>query len=67
MSMRITLAAGVCLAVAAALSTTDARAQTFYLGGEAGWSVLENQTDRVAGVPVHARFADGFAAGARRL
>jgi OOP family OmpA-OmpF porin len=65
MSMRITLTAGTCLAVAAALSITDARAQTFYLGGEAGWNVLENQTDRVAGVPVHARFNDGFAAGAR--
>jgi outer membrane protein OmpA-like peptidoglycan-associated protein len=66
MSMRITLAAGACLALVAAMSVRDARAQTFYLGGEAGWNVLEDQTDRAAGVPgVNARFDSGFAAGAR--
>ena len=58
--------AGACLAVAAVSSVGRAGAQTFYLGGEAGWSVLEDQTDRAAGVPpVHARFDSGFAAGAR--
>jgi OOP family OmpA-OmpF porin len=66
MSTRITLAAGACLAVAAVMSVTGARAQTFYLGGEAGWGVLENQTDRAPGfAPVHARFVSGYAAGAR--
>src|SRR5579862_482042 len=66
MSMRISMAVGACLALAAALTATGARAQTFYLGGEGGWSVLENQTDRAAGLPsAHARFDSGFAAGAR--
>ncbi len=66
MSTRITLAAGACCALTAALFIADARAQTFYLGGEAGWSILEDQTDRIAGVPpFHARFDSGFAAGAR--
>src|SRR5437016_5533683 len=66
MSMRITLAAGACLAMAVAMSATGAQAQIFYLGGEAGWNVLENQTDRAPGfAPVHKRFDSGFAAGAR--
>jgi OmpA-OmpF porin, OOP family len=66
MSMRITLAAGACLAVATALSAGDARAQTFYLGGEAGWNVLEDQTNKVTGFPsIRARYDSGFAAGAR--
>jgi len=66
MSMRITLAAGACLVVAAAISVSDARAQTFYLGGEAGWNVLQDQTDKAPGFPgVRARFDSGFAAGAR--
>jgi outer membrane protein OmpA-like peptidoglycan-associated protein len=66
MSMRITLAAGACLVMAAAMSATDARAQIFYLGGEAGWSVLENESDRAPGfAPVRKRFDSGFAAGAR--
>ena len=64
--MRITMAAGACLALATVMFATSARAQTFYLGGEAGWSVLENQTDRAPGfAPVHKRFDDGYAAGAR--
>jgi OOP family OmpA-OmpF porin len=66
MSMRITLAAGACLAVVAAMSAGDARAQTFYLGGQAGWNVLEDQTGRVAGFPsTRGRFDSGFAVGAR--
>ena len=60
------MVAGMCLAMAAVSPVTRAEAQTFYLGGEAGWSVLEDQTDRAGGVPVaHARFDSGFAAGAR--
>jgi outer membrane protein OmpA-like peptidoglycan-associated protein len=66
MSMRITMTAGACLAVVVAMSATSARAQTFYLGGEAGWSMLEDQTDRAAGLPkVRKSFDSGFAAGAR--
>jgi OOP family OmpA-OmpF porin len=60
------MAAGACLAVAVAMSVTNARAQTFYLGGEAGWSMLENQIDRAPGLPkVRKQFDSGFAAGAR--
>ncbi len=66
MSTRIRLAAGACLAVAMAMSGASAQAQTFYLGGEAGWSVLENQTDSAAGQPpIHAHFDSGYAVGAR--
>src|SRR6266480_7778456 len=66
MSMRITMAAGACLVMAVAMSATAAQAQTFYLGGEGGWNVLENQTDRAPGfAPVRKRFDSGFAAGAR--
>jgi len=66
MSMRITMAAGACLALAVVMSATTARAQIFYLGGEGGWNVLENQTDKAPGfAPVHKRFDSGFAAGAR--
>ncbi|MFI4947432.1 MAG: OmpA family protein [Alphaproteobacteria bacterium] len=66
MSMRIVTAAGALLAVAVVMSVTSARAQTFYLGGEAGWSVLENQIDRAPGLPaVRKQFDSGFAAGAR--
>src|SRR5712691_12193662 len=66
MSMRVIMAAGACLVMAVAMSATAAQAQTFYLGGEGGWNVLENQTDREPGfAPVHKRFDSGFAAGAR--
>jgi len=66
MSMRITLVAGACLALAVVMSSSTARAQVFYLGGEGGWNVLENQTDRAPGfAPVRKRFDSGFAAGAR--
>ena len=66
MSTRISVVVGACLLVAAALPIATAQAQTFYLGGEGGWSVLENQRDHVTGAPsAHARFDSGFAAGAR--
>jgi OOP family OmpA-OmpF porin len=66
MSMRITLATGVCIVVATALSVGDGRAQTFYLGGQAGWNVLEDQTSKVAGFPsTRSRFDSGYAVGAR--
>ena len=66
MSMRIATTAGACLAVVLSMSTTVVRAQTFYLGGEAGWSMLEDQTDRAKGLPkVRKQFDSGFAAGAR--
>ena len=66
MSKRITRAAGATLAAALALFAVNARAQTFYLGGEAGWSVLEDESNRPSGVgPIGSRFDSGFAAGAR--
>lgn len=66
MSMRITVAAGACLAAAMVMSVTSARAQTLYIGGEGGWTVLQNQTSRGAGLPdPKSRFDSGFAAGAR--
>src|ERR1051325_11246492 len=66
MSRRIRLVVGVCLAVAAAGSVAGARAQTFYLGGEGGWSTLQDQTNKGKGLPsTRARFDSGFAAGAR--
>src|ERR1043166_7248959 len=66
MSMHFRFAAGACLATAVTLFAVVVQAQTFYLGGEGGWSVLQDQTDRVRGLtPLRARFNDGFAAGAR--
>jgi OmpA-OmpF porin, OOP family len=68
MRMRISVA-GACLALAAAVSlvpAAQAQNYTYYIGGEAGWSSLTNQTDRAAGLPgLNKRFDDGFAAGAR--
>ena len=66
MRMRITVA-GACLALAAAITVPAARAQmVYYFGGEAGWSHLNDQSDRAAGFPsLRKRFDDGFAAGAR--
>jgi outer membrane protein OmpA-like peptidoglycan-associated protein len=66
MSRQISRAAVACLAATTALLATSAYAQSFYLGGEGGWSVLEDQTNRASGIgPVHAQFDSGFAAGAR--
>src|SRR5436190_299175 len=42
MSMRVIMAAGACLVTAVAMSATAAQAQTFYLGGEGGWNVLDD-------------------------
>jgi opacity protein-like surface antigen len=56
---------GVFFALAAALSGPDARAQ-LYIGGEAGWTGLSDQTDTISGVTsVTARFNGGFNAGVR--
>jgi opacity protein-like surface antigen len=46
---------------------TQVHAQTYYVGGEAGWSSLEDQRDRpnVAAPAITSRFDDGFAVGAR--
>src|SRR5204862_1340344 len=66
MSMRITLAAGACLAAAVVISVASAQAQTIYFGGEAGWTVLQDQTSRASGFPTaRSSFDSGFAAGAR--
>jgi opacity protein-like surface antigen len=66
MSMRISMAAGACLAVAVAIPVGVAQAQTFYLGAEGGWTVLNDQTSTATGFPsAKSRFDSGFAAGAR--
>jgi outer membrane protein OmpA-like peptidoglycan-associated protein len=68
MSTRMTLAAGACLVLIAAIFGADARAQVIYFGAEGGWSNLEDQKDKfkIAGAPnVKARYDSGFAAGAR--
>ena len=66
MSRRIGMAAIASVAAAAAIFVAEARAQTFYLGGEAGWNVLEDQTYKFAGLgSLKARYSSGFAAGAR--
>ena len=66
MSMRISRAFSACLAVAMALPVGVAQAQTFYLGAEGGWTVLNDQTSTAAGFPsAKSRFDSGFAAGAR--
>src|SRR5713226_1204193 len=66
MSTRLKRATGAFFVFGMAMFVTDAQAQTFYLGGEAGWNVLENQTDRTKGHGTAlAKFDSGFAAGAR--
>lgn len=56
---------GVFFALAAALFGPDAGAQ-FYIGSEAGWTGLSDQTDTVSGVTsVTARFNGGFNTGIR--
>jgi len=66
MSMRLSMAVGACLVMAATISIGAAQAQTFYLGAEGGWTVLNNQKSTAAGFPsATSRFNDGFAAGAR--
>ena len=59
------MAAGACLAVTALMRRQPAR-RKWYLGGEAGWTTLEDQTDKISGVRAgHKRFDEGYAAGAR--
>jgi len=66
MRMRISVA-GACLALAAVITVPAARAQmVYYIAGEAGWSHLNDQSDRAAGFPsLRKRFDDGFAVGGR--
>ena len=65
MSIRIGTLSG-CLALVVTLFATGASAQTYYIGGQAGWSSLEDQTSRVSGLPTaHARFDSGYAVGGR--
>ena len=66
MSTRITVAIASFITLIAIQLIGEARAQILYLGGEGGWSVLNDQKDKVAGLPAaRARFDSGFAAGAR--
>jgi OOP family OmpA-OmpF porin len=66
MSRRIAVARGAVLAAALALTVVPARAQTLYLGGEGGWTLLQNQTLSGAGFPgATERFDSGYAVGAR--
>jgi OOP family OmpA-OmpF porin len=66
MATRIIMAAGACLATMVGLSVNSAQAQVIYFGGEAGWSVLQDQTTRSAGFANgKTKFDDGFAVGAR--
>jgi OOP family OmpA-OmpF porin len=72
MRNRYLLGAGVALAVA--MSWANAQAQmlampsgpgAWYIGGEGGWTNLEDQTGRIAGFPLRQRFNDGFNVGVR--
>lgn len=65
MSMRFFAMAGGLLAVMAFSCGDHAQAQ-WYLGGEAGWSNLTDQTDNVSGAPaIHKSFDSGYALGVR--
>jgi len=72
MNNRFLLGAGVALAVA--LSWADAQAQllpmpagpgAWYIGGEGGWTMLDDARLRVGAVNTTQRFNDGFNVGAR--
>jgi len=65
MSIRLSAAAGAALAIVAVLWAAEARAQTFYIGGEGGWTDLETKKDRMPFGGVHTHFGDGFNVGAR--
>ncbi len=66
MSRRIGLAVGACIVVGAAMFVGSAQAQTFYLGGEGGWTSLEDQTNRTKGLPtIRTQYDSGYAVGAR--
>lgn len=64
-STRITLTLSMCLVLASAMSSRDARAQ-FYVGAEGGWTGLPDQDITVPGLfSTKLRFNSGFNAGAR--
>jgi len=65
MSLRTSALAGASFAIAAAVCAAQAQAQTFYIGGEGGWTDLNNQTDRIGTANLHARYDSGFNVGAR--
>jgi OmpA-OmpF porin, OOP family len=66
MSTRITWTASACLALTSIMTASSAKAQTFYLGGEAGWSSLADQRDKVPGLtPAKSKFDSGYSLGAR--
>src|SRR6516164_9177683 len=64
-STRIRLTTAFCLCLAALLFAPDTLAQ-FYIGAEAGWTSLPDQTDNISGVTAPtAKFDGGFNAGVR--
>jgi len=66
MSIRVTMAAGACVAAAFAVSAGAARAQTIYFGGHGGWTHVGDEDIRAAGFStVRAKFDDGFAVGGK--
>jgi OmpA-OmpF porin, OOP family len=68
MSLRIIGTIGTTVALISAVLIAGAQAQTFYIGGEGGWTHLQGQKDRFLTAPPtsgRARFDEGFAAGAR--
>jgi outer membrane protein OmpA-like peptidoglycan-associated protein len=66
MSRRIGLTVGACIAFGAATFVSSAQAQIFYLGGEGGWTSLEDQSNRTKGLPnIRTSYDSGFAVGAR--
>jgi outer membrane protein OmpA-like peptidoglycan-associated protein len=66
MSRRIAVAGGASLAAVLVLSVMPARAETLYFGAEGGWTLLQDQKIRGAGLPSGTeRFDSGFAVGAR--
>ena len=68
MLMRITIAAGACLAVGVVMSAAPVGAQVLYFGVEGGWTMLQDQTSTptASGIPsATSEFDSGFVAGAR--
>jgi opacity protein-like surface antigen len=66
MSIRVIMAAGVCVAAALAVSAGAAQAQTIYFGVHGGWTHLGDEDSRAAGFPTaRSKFDDGFAVGGK--
>ena len=64
MSRRIAVAGCLSLAAAIVLSVMPAPAQTLYFGGEGGWTLLQDQQIKPAGLRSGTeRFSSGFAVG----